>query len=106
VLKYIDFRQFSIAKKLSVWGITFLVFLFIIVIVNNNQFKILGIETVKITTTEVPAINELKKLDALVYQQTILRQLILAMNQQQNVLLMFRSLINRQLSQHTMKMPY
>jgi len=69
--KVINFRDYSIAIKIGLWGAALLAMLFIIVMVNNKQFRTMGAEFVVLKDEVVPAMSVIEKLDVLIYQQTI-----------------------------------
>lgn len=78
VTKVFNFKNYSASVKVALWGALLLLFILISVLINTNQFRVIGIEVTKISSIEVPAITALHNLDLQIYQQTILRNKIIS----------------------------
>lgn len=73
MLNYLDFRHYSLAVKIGIWGGILLFFIFILAMQNIKQFRKLGDEVEILSAKELPTITAIHNLDLQIYQQTILR---------------------------------
>lgn len=74
--KHLNFKDYSVAYKIGLISILFLIFLFIIVLVSNKQLHNLGHESSIITKQEIPTVRVVHNLDTQIYQLSILRNQI------------------------------
>ena len=72
-MKFLDFRHFSIKLKLWLWGVLFMLLMFIIATINITQFRSLGVQSQKLTEKEVSVLETIHQLESLIYQESLLR---------------------------------